>query len=120
MQWTSKPARASSPIKKKDVRSAEEKQLLLSTGAGSQWTGSFNNCAYIQVNKTYFHPRCMKCQVCDELQTSRYITYKDLPICEEDYKVRNQMMITKQRLKNLSEEGDGFGKCLKHNEKSER
>ena len=41
-----------------------------------------------QVNKTYFHPRCMKCQVCDELQTSRYLTYKDLPICEEDYKVR--------------------------------
>merc|ERR1719507_739797 len=41
---------------------------------------------HIQVNKTYFHPRCMKCPVCDELQTSRYITYKDLPICEEDYK----------------------------------
>ena len=29
----------------------------------------------------------MKCQVCGELQTSRYITYKDLPICEEHYKV---------------------------------
>jgi len=41
---------------------------------------------HIQVNKTYFHPRCMKCQVCGELQTSRYITYKDLPICEEHYK----------------------------------
>jgi len=28
----------------------------------------------------------MKCQVCGELQTSRFLTYKDLPICEEDYK----------------------------------
>ena len=81
MQCTFKP-----PIKKE----SEEKQLLLSTRAGSQWTGSIYNCAHIvQVNKTYFHPRCMKCQVCEELQTSRYITYKDLPICEEDYKVGN-------------------------------
>ena len=51
----------------------------------------------------------MKCQVCDELQTSRYITYKDLPICEEDYKVCTQhtwMMIAKQLLQNLSG-GDG-------------
>ena len=48
-----------------------------------------DNCpmTQYQVNKTYFHPRCMKCQVCGELQTSRYITYKDLPICEEHYKV---------------------------------
>ena len=51
----------------------------------------------MQVNKTYFHPRCMKCQVCDELQTSRYITYKDLPICEEDYKVCKMMMTTKSK-----------------------
>ena len=71
---------------------------------------------YKKVNKTYFHPRCMKCQVCGELQTSRYITYKDLPICEEDYKVRNEMMIAKQ---NLSR-GAGPTKCLRQNEKSER
>jgi len=28
----------------------------------------------------------MKCQVCGEIQTSRYLTYKDQPICEKDYK----------------------------------
>ena len=72
----------------------------------------------MQVNKTYFHPRCMKCQVCDELQTSRYITYKDLPICEEDYKVCKMMMTTKEQKQQRGKIlGDGRAKVLKKWEK---
>jgi LIM domain-containing protein len=41
---------------------------------------------HIQVENTFFHPECMKCQVCKEVQTVCFLTFKDLPICEKHFK----------------------------------
>lgn len=41
---------------------------------------------HIFCNKKFYHPRCMKCYVCGEQLRDRYITYKDQPVCEKDFK----------------------------------
>jgi len=41
---------------------------------------------HIFCNKKFYHPRCMKCYVCGEVLRDRYLTWKDQPICEKDFK----------------------------------
>jgi len=41
---------------------------------------------HISCDNLVFHPKCMKCQTCGELIRGKYLTYKDLPICEEDFR----------------------------------
>ena len=42
---------------------------------------------HILCDNKVFHPRCMKCQVCDEQLRGKYLIYKDWPICEKDFRV---------------------------------
>jgi hypothetical protein len=44
----------------------------------------------VESNKKFYHPDCMKCYVCGETLRGSYFTYKNQPICEKDYKVKQQ------------------------------
>ena len=63
---------------------------------------------YISSDNKMFHPLCMKvsitschlclitlyqCQVCGEQVREKYLTYKDLPICEKDFRVSGQLVV---------------------------
>jgi len=41
---------------------------------------------HISCNKKFYHPGCMKCYICGEILRERFLTFKDQPICEKDYK----------------------------------
>ena len=42
---------------------------------------------HISCNSKVYHPLCMKCQVCGEVIREKFLTYKDRPICEKDFRV---------------------------------
>jgi len=41
---------------------------------------------HITCNKKFYHPGCMKCYICQEIIRTRFLTFKDQPICERDFK----------------------------------
>jgi len=42
---------------------------------------------HITCNKKFYHPGCMKCYICQEIIRTRFLTFKDQPICERDFKI---------------------------------
>ena len=42
---------------------------------------------HISCGAKVYHPLCMKCQVCGEVIREKFLTYKDRPICEKDFRV---------------------------------
>ena len=63
---------------------------------------------HVSSNNAKFHPQCMKvsitscdlcviplyqCQVCGDQVRGKYLTYKDLPICEKDFRVSGQLLV---------------------------
>ena len=41
----------------------------------------------IEAGKNFYHPRCMRCFVCNDVLMGQFLIYEDKPICERDYKV---------------------------------
>ena len=41
----------------------------------------------IEAGKKFYHPRCMRCFVCNDVLMGQFLIYEDQPICEKDYKV---------------------------------
>jgi len=47
-------------------------------------------------NNTYYHPGCMKCQVCDEALRTSYLFFQNKPICEKCFKVHQSVCVVCQ------------------------
>jgi len=41
---------------------------------------------HVTFGDTSIHTKCMKCQMCGEQVADKYLMYKDLPICEKDFR----------------------------------